>query len=726
MYKDLRSFVEALERRGELVRVRERVSRRLVVSCAADIESKSRVVAGGEPSAAARASDPMFFDRGGRAILFEDVEGSSFPVLINGWGSYRRMEMALGCEAGGFASIGEKIGSLVKPEPPRGLGEAIAKGRELLPLLKIGPKRRKRRGLCQEVVVEGAGVDLRELPVITCWEHDGDFEAMGYPGGLNNGIKGIDEALAREGRYITLAGIHTVHADDAHAKKPSSHNIGMYRVQVLGKDRLAMHWHVHHDGARHWRSWKKRGEDMPVAIVLGGESVLPYGATAPLPPGISELLMSGFLNGGGIEMCRGVTVPLWVPANAELVIEGYVSHQAGPPGWDPRDTDEPLGDGAVFEGPFGDHTGFYSMPDRYPVVRVTAITHRRKAIYPTTVVGLPIQEDYFLGKATERVFLPLLQTIVHDIEDYDLPVFGAFHNCAAIRIEKAYPMQGRRVMHSVWGAGQMAWTKSVIVVGSDVDVHDPRDVFKAMAKWCDPARDVEFASGPLDILDHAAPRFGAGTKVGFDCTQTWENEGVGGLCVQRGGVEAFEACGDMQLEQLTDSVKGISGVIEVSVPEACSGAWLFIAVDRGGPAAGDGGEGMNGDGERGIGRRVLKAVEEVYGNLPALVGARSWPRFVCVVGQGVELSDVWGGSGSSGGVLFHWLASMDAGRDVRQWRIGDANGSSQGGYGVIGFDSTPKCSEEWQGNQGERVRAWPPILQMPESVGKVRADLLGR
>ncbi|MEO1585240.1 MAG: UbiD family decarboxylase domain-containing protein, partial [Planctomycetota bacterium] len=375
MYKDLRSFVDALDQAGELVRITERVSPVLEVAAITDLVSKSRCR--GEPSASARLNDPRFWDRGGPALLFENVDGSDVPLLINAYGSYRRMEMALGADRG-FDGIGERIGELVKPEPPKSLGDAIAKAKQFAPLLKIGPKRSTKRGACQEVVLRGDRIDLTRLPIIRCWPHDGDFAALGYPGGVNDGVPGIERGddwdASHRGRYITLAGIHTIHADDAGEAKPSSHNIGMYRVQLLGKDRVAMHWHMHHDGASHWRSWKKAGsrggEPMPVAIVLGGPSVLPYAATAPLPPGISELLMAGFLNGGGVKLCRGASVPLCVPADAEIVIEGYVNPDAGVIGFDPR-TDGELGEGAVFEGPFGDHTGFYSMPDRYPIVEVT-------------------------------------------------------------------------------------------------------------------------------------------------------------------------------------------------------------------------------------------------------------------------------------------------------------------------------------------------------------------
>jgi 4-hydroxy-3-polyprenylbenzoate decarboxylase len=267
---------------------------------------------------------------------------------------------------------------------------------------------------------------------------------------------------------------------------------------------------------------------MPVAIALGGESVMPYAATAPMPPGISEMLLAGFLNRGGIPLVDCKTVPLSVPANSEIVIEGYVSHEAGLPGFDPRVAGSTLGPGAVFEGPFGDHTGFYSLPDRYPLLEVTAITHRRNPVYPTTIVGLPPQEDYYLGKATERLFLPLLKTLIHDIIDYDLPMFGAFHNCVFVKIKKEYPLQARRVMHSIWGAGQMAWTKMIVVVDHDVDVHDQDAVMFHLCANCDPGRDVEVVNGPLDILDHAAPRLGAGHKMGFDATRKIPGEEVGG------------------------------------------------------------------------------------------------------------------------------------------------------------------------------------------------------
>jgi 4-hydroxy-3-polyprenylbenzoate decarboxylase len=252
--------------------------------------------------------------------------------------------------------------------------------------------------------------------------------------------------------------------------------------------------------------------------------VLPYAGTAPLPPGISELLMAGFLNEGGIPLVRCKTIDMDVPANAEIVIEGYVSTDAGTIGYDPR-SGAPIGTNAAFEGPFGDHTGFYSLPDRYPVFTVTAITHRKEPIYPTTIVGYPPQEDYYLGKATERVFLPLLKTLVHDIVDYHLPMFGAFHNGAFIKIKKEYALQARRVMHAIWGAGQMSFTKFIVVVDEHVDVHDEQAVLFHLYANCDPQRDTEFVRGPVDILDHASPHHGVGSKMGFDATEKIAGEG---------------------------------------------------------------------------------------------------------------------------------------------------------------------------------------------------------
>ncbi len=528
-YNNLREFVDALDAAGELHRISVKTSSMLEISAITDRVSKSPASGISEH---AKTFDPRHAHLGGKALLFEHVEGpegrASMPLLINAFGSYRRMEMALGCTSGGYGALAGKIAQIAKPEPPSGLMEKMRKGLELAKVASFTP-RMVRSGICQQVVKTGDEVNLFELPIIKAWPDDGDPRTCGYHVSPEQA-----GTAAGQGRYITLGGVFTMHPDDA--GKPAgeprpTRNIGMYRAQLIDRNRTAMHWHMHHDGARHWRAWKKRGQPMPCAIVLGGESVLPYAATAPMPPGMSELLMAGFLNQRGIELVPCKTIDMQVPANAEIVIEGHVRTDAGFIDYAP-DGEEPLGPGAVLEGPFGDHTGFYSLPDRYPIFEISAITHRRDPIYPTTIVGPPPMEDYYMGKATERIFLPLLQTMVPDILDYHLPMFGAFHNCAFIQIRKEYPLQARRVMHAIWGAGQMSWTKFIIVVDEDVNVHDQEAVLFHLCANRAPGRDTEMVHGPLDILDHAAPRLGSGQKMGFDATRKWKGEEVNGQPVR--------------------------------------------------------------------------------------------------------------------------------------------------------------------------------------------------
>ncbi len=686
MFTSLRDFLTALDAAGELKRVAAPVSPILEIAEIADRESKS--AAPNEPSRSAQLNDPRLSNRGGQALLFENVEGSDVPVLINAFGSYRRLEIALGCQEagrgitaghtpGGFDALGRRIGRLAKPEPPRSLAETLAKLRQFAPLLRIGP-RTVRSGPCQQVVVTGENIDLTQLPFIKCWPLDGDLASVGYPADINDHVEGAD--LIHDpnfaGRYTTFAGIHTIHADDAGAKKPASHNIGMYRVQLVGRRRLAMHWHMHHDGARHWRSWKQAGKPMPIAIAFGGESVLPFASIAPLPPGISELLLAGFLNKRGIPLVPCKTVPLRVPANAEIIIEGFVNPAAGPPGFDPRHSSEPLGPGAFFEGPFGDHTGFYSLPDRYPLVEVTAITMREKPIFPATIVGMPPQEDYYLGKAVERIFLPLLQTIVHDIEDYDLPTFGAFHNAAVIQIRKEYPLQGRRVMHSVWGAGQMAWTKCVFVVDTDVDMHDARAVLAAVGANCRPGRDIEFVNGPLDILDHAAPRLGAGSKIGFDATRKIAGEEVGGVALDTD--DSLQPIDDAAIDRLRAE---IDQVVEVGIPPELGGVWMLVRMK----ATNDTDLCAQRNG-------ILDVVRAATGD--------SAHGIVILLSENVDIA-------RTDEALFHWVANWDPGRDTS--RAGD----------IILFDARAKIPGTII--NGEPVRDWPPIIEM-DARTKKRVD----
>jgi 4-hydroxy-3-polyprenylbenzoate decarboxylase len=513
-YRCLQSFLQHLEKQGELRRITEAVSPILEVT---ELAQKEAVATCPTPSKTAASFDPNRETLGGQALLLEKMQGCDFPLAINTFGSYYRMEQALGGK--GFEEIAETISQFTKMAPPSGISELLAMAKQCKPLLNMKPKRKKGNGICQEVVklTDGGEVDLTRIPMLKCWPFDGDPRKVGYdfsPEQARTSVGG--------GRFITFAGMHTIHASDRDEPKPTSHNIGMYRSQLVDATHLAMHWHIHHDGAAHWRSWKEIGEPMPIAICFGGETVLTYAATCPLPPGMSELLMAGYLQGKGIELVRAKTVPLWVPGNSEIVIEGFVNTACGHCGWEPQDGE--LGEGSVFEGPFGDHTGFYSMPDRYPIVDVTAVTHRKNAVFPATVVGPPPQEDYYLGKATERIMLPLLQVLIPDIIDYHLPKFGTFHNCVFVKIKPQYAEHARKVMHAIWGAGQLAWTKVIIVVNETVNVHDEHAVFEAM-HGIDIHNDIEVVRGALDILDHAAPEVGAGGKIGFDLTHSGDTLG---------------------------------------------------------------------------------------------------------------------------------------------------------------------------------------------------------
>jgi 4-hydroxy-3-polyprenylbenzoate decarboxylase len=486
----LRDFISELDREGELARVKAKVSPVLEIAAIADRMSKSRAPHGHSELDRSGAAD-----LGGKALLFENVEASDIPVAINTFGSYWRINRALGTD--NLGALAERVGQLVKPEIPTTLMEKMKRLPDLMKMASFPPKS-VRTGICQQVVLEGEQADLNRLPIIQCWPLDGNLDS----GQVFDKSAAGNVTERGSGKYITLGGVYTKNPDTG------DRNIGMYRVQVFGPRKCAMHWHMHHDGARHFRMYQQRGQRMPLAIAIGGESVLPYAATAPLPPGFEELLFAGFLKGRGIDVVPCRTIDMEVPANAEIVIEGYV---------EPNEK--------LMEGPFGDHTGFYSLADWFPAFYVTAITHRRDPIYLTTVVGKPPMEDYYLGKATERIFLPLLRMIVPDIIDYALPISGVFHNCAFVKIRKEYPFQARRVMHAIWGAGQMAFTKFIAVVDEQVNVHDEQDVLFHLFSNCDPERDTEIVHGPVDILDHASPELGAGSKIGFDATVKWAAEG---------------------------------------------------------------------------------------------------------------------------------------------------------------------------------------------------------
>jgi 4-hydroxy-3-polyprenylbenzoate decarboxylase len=454
-YNSLQDFLGVLEREGELKRISYPVKAELEITEIADRVMKS----------------------GGPALLFENVVGKKIPLLINAFGS-----LALGVDD--IETIAGEIGKLIQTKPPKSFKDKLGILSELVKLAGITPKLVK-EAACQEIIEREP--DLNILPVLTCWPGDA-------------------------GPYITLPMVFS--------KEPRSgtRNVGLYRMQVFDQRTTGMHWHLHKVGARHFQMQKEKSGRMELAVCLGGDPAMTYAATAPLPPQVDEVLFTGFLRKKGVELVKGVTVDIEVPANSDIVIEGYV------------DPAEPL----RCEGPFGDHTGFYSLADDYPVFHVTCLTHRTNPIYPTTIVGRPPMEDAFLGKATERIFLPLLRVTLPEIVDMNLPVHGVFHNLAILSIKKEYPAHGRKVMHALWGLGQMMFTKTLIIVDHDVNVHDLSEVTWVAGNNIDPKRDTVFVEGPVDVLDHAAPMLGYGSKFGIDATRKWPSEGV-----ERGWPEAI-------------------------------------------------------------------------------------------------------------------------------------------------------------------------------------------
>jgi 4-hydroxy-3-polyprenylbenzoate decarboxylase len=449
-WNDQQQFIQALEKAGELIRIKTFVDPKWEIAEITDRVSKS----GG----------------GGKALLFENT-GTEFPVLMNAYGSERRMCMALGVDH--LDEVAHEIEGLFKLlSTPK---ESIVDKLKLIP--KLGefaswmPKVRSGKGACQEVV--HLDPDMTRIPVITCWPKDG-------------------------GPFVTLPVIHT--------KDPNTNarNVGMYRMQVFGPQLTGMHWHKHKVSAKHFSEYKKLNRRMPVAVALGGDPVYAYSATAPLPENVDEYMLAGFLRKKKVELVRCLTQPdIEVPADADFIIEGYV---------DP-------GDELIWEGPFGDHTGYYSLPDWYPKFHITAITHRKNAVYPATIVGIPPQEDAWLGKATERIFLaPIKMTLVPEILDMDMPVEGVFHNLVIAQIQKDYAGQGQKVMNAMWGAGQMMFNKILVMADQHTRIQDYLSLTQTVFKNLNPAEDVAFATGPMDVLDHSCSKLGFGGKMSIDGT----------------------------------------------------------------------------------------------------------------------------------------------------------------------------------------------------------------
>jgi 4-hydroxy-3-polyprenylbenzoate decarboxylase len=461
-YSSFAQFVQALDKAGELKRISIPVETNLLIAEWADREMKS--------------------PGGGKALLFEqpliDGKASKFPLAINTMGSQRRMALAL--KVGNVDEISREVQLILKAKPPTDLREGWSLLKQGIHLLHARPKHLK-EGACQEVVHRfddaAAAMSLRDLPILKCWPKDG-------------------------GQFITLPNVHTRDPENG------ARNVGVYRMQVYDERTTGMHWQVHKVGARHGQRYYQRNERMPVAVCLGGDPAYTFAATAPLPDGLDEILFAGFLRKKSVELVPCKTIDLEVPADVDFVLEGFVQ---------PGETRP--------EGPFGDHTGFYTAVEDYPVFHLTAITHRRDAIYPTTIVGIPPMEDFYLGDASVRIFLPVFKMNFPELVDMALPPEGVFHNLVFVSIRKQYPYQAFKVMHGLWGMGQMMFSKYIVVVDEDCDVHNTSEVLFRLCANTDPQRDSTIIKNPSDSLDHAPTTQNVGSHMGFDATRKLRGEG---------------------------------------------------------------------------------------------------------------------------------------------------------------------------------------------------------
>ncbi len=455
-YKDLNDFIKNLKKEDELIEIDTPVSCDLEITEITDRASKKQGIEN-------------------KALLFKNVENYTMPVLTNAFGSFKRMAMSLGVND--IKDIAKRIEELAKPQVPDSL---IGKASMLPKLTEVASFLPKivSKAPCQDVVITDLNQPmLDKLPILKCWPKDG-------------------------GPFITLPLVFTKNPNN------NNRNVGMYRLQKFDNLTTGMHWHKHHDGAKNFEEAKRLGKKFEVAVALGCDPSITYSATAPVPTGIDEMIFAGFLRKKPVELVKCKTVDIEVPADAEIILEGYIDHEE-----------------KQVEGPFGDHTGYYSLADEFPVFHLTAMTHRQNPIYPATIVGRPPQEDCYMGKATEQIFLPVLKQIVPEIIDMNLPIEGVFHNCAIISIDKRYPGHAQKIMNSIWGLGQMMFTKFVIVVDKDVNVHNLSEVCWKVFNHTDPSRDCTIVKGPLDILDHSCDIVGYGGKMGIDATKKLENEG---------------------------------------------------------------------------------------------------------------------------------------------------------------------------------------------------------
>lgn len=620
-YKNLQEFIAALEKAEELIRIQSYVNPKLEMAEITDRMSK-------QPG-------------GGKALLFENT-GYEFPVLMNAYGSEKRMCMALGVQH--LDDVAKEIEELTKllSAPKEGLMDKLKLLPKLAQFSSWMPAVRSAKGECQEVVMEEP--DITKLPVITCWPKDG-------------------------GPFVTLPVIHT--------KDPNTgqRNVGMYRMQVFGPTLTGMHWHKHKVSARHFNEYKKLNKRMPVAVALGGDPVYAYSATAPLPENVDEYMLAGFLRKKRVELVKCISQPdVEVPADADFIIEGYV---------DP-------GDEMIWEGPFGDHTGYYSLPDWYPRFHITAITHKKNPVYPATIVGIPPQEDAWLGKATERIFLaPIKMALVPEILDMDMPVEGVFHNLVIAQIKKDYAGQGQKVMNAMWGAGQMMFNKILVLTDEGIKIQDYTALAQYVFKNLNPANDIYFSQGPMDVLDHSCSKLGFGGKMCIDGTKKFEEELDEGYELGVGSPEAGVS------EAIINSFKEITAVndslLQKEIP--C----LIIAVKK------------NRKGH-------IKELHEQICSLPELDGV----KMILYVEHTVDANDL-------PTALWRFCNNLDPKRDhILLKTQGKSNkeqesGSQQpaaGNYSAcMGLDGTRKTKEFDDFN-----REWPNIIVADDATIKAVDD----
>ena len=597
-FKDIQAFMKVLESKGQLKRITAEVDSDLEITEITDRISKEV----------------------GPALLFENVKGSKYPVLINAMGSYERMSLALGVDK--LEEVEEDIANLINMQNYIKIPKLIKSIPSLTRLLAVLPWRLPIKGACQEVIEHDP--DLSTIPVLKCWPDDG-------------------------GKFITLPLVMT--------KDPDTwvQNTGMYRMQIYDKNTTGMHWHWHKDGREIYDKYRKLGGKMPVSVAIGCDPAITFSAIAPLPKMIDEMMFAGYLRKWPVKMVKSITNDIYVPADAEFVLEGYV------------DVNEPL----RLEGPFGDHTGYYSLADMYPVFHVTCITHKKNAVYPTTIVGRPPMEDCYMSKATERAFLPLLKMIYPEIVDYSLPFEGVFHNCVIVSIKKRFPGHGKNGMNSLWGIGQMMYAKMIIVVDETINPHDIKAVTKQVFESIDMKKDLVFSEGPLDALDHASANDHYGYRLGIDATKKFKAEGnnIRWNCQVKSSLE---------LDKYLESHEKIAS-FNYPINGAMQGA-LIVSINK--SESND----------------AKKLIKELWNHEDM-----KYNKFLIVVDKDVDANDI-------STVAWKVFNNIDAKRDLL---IEEVNFDNEDCFGHrLGIDATKKLKEEGHN------REWPDDIVMSEDIKK--------